>query len=108
MDGIDDCLVGTRLSDDFTRDGQEHEFPFRYEQKPRGNTWQGQKPAGRSGTGNVRTPTCTARKGDKIASCNTGAGCYGIDVLVVLFATKARKADRPSNRKERAAMHARG
>jgi hypothetical protein len=29
-------------------------------------------------------------------------------VLVVPFTTKARKADRPSNRKERAAMHARG
>jgi hypothetical protein len=52
-------------------------------------------------------PLPPARDG-KIASCNTGAGCYGIDVLVVPFATKARKADRPSNRKERAAMHARG
>jgi hypothetical protein len=28
-------------------------------------------------------------------------------VLVVLFTTKARKADHPANRKERAAMHAR-
>jgi hypothetical protein len=63
MGGIDNRMVGTRLSDDSACDGMEHEILLRYEQEVRGNMHRDRNTPVDPKLATFGYPAVTARKG---------------------------------------------